>query len=88
LLLHAKAGLPDGLFSDQKSQSGYILDALATEDVYVVYGHLVYFTAIWYILWKKQYFCGNLVHLTQFWSIIPRKSGNPAQKSLQKLLFL
>jgi hypothetical protein len=35
------AGLPDGLFLDQKSQFGYILDGLGME-------MLAYFTAFWY----------------------------------------
>jgi hypothetical protein len=53
-----KAGLPDGLFSNQKSQLGYILEGLKLENVYIIYGHteyilyghLGYFTTIWYIL--------------------------------------
>jgi hypothetical protein len=39
-------GLPDGIFSDQKSQFGLILEVLAMEDVGIFYRHLVYFTAI------------------------------------------
>jgi hypothetical protein len=38
--------LPDGLFSDQKSQFGRRLDGLAMEYVCVFYGHLVNFMAI------------------------------------------
>jgi hypothetical protein len=38
--------LPDGIFSDQKSQFGQILDGLAMKDVGIFYGYLVYFTAI------------------------------------------
>jgi hypothetical protein len=34
-------GLPDGLFSDQQSQFGYILDGLAMEDHGLFYGHLI-----------------------------------------------
>jgi hypothetical protein len=57
--LFSKAGLPDGLFSNQKSQFGYILEGLAMENlgifyehlVYLFYGHWKYFMAIWYILW-------------------------------------
>jgi hypothetical protein len=37
--------LPDGLFSNQKSQFGYILEGLGMENV-VFYGHFGYFTAI------------------------------------------
>jgi hypothetical protein len=43
--------LPDGLFSNQKSKFGYILEALAMEDVGVFYGRLINFPGIWHILW-------------------------------------
>jgi hypothetical protein len=43
-------GLPDGLYSNQKSQFWYILERLGMENVGIVYDHLEYFTAIWYIL--------------------------------------
>jgi hypothetical protein len=39
-----KTGLPDGIFSNQKSQFGKLLEGLAMEDVGI-------FIAIWYILW-------------------------------------
>jgi hypothetical protein len=38
------------IFSNQKSQFGQILEGLAMEDVGKVYGHLVYFTGILFIL--------------------------------------
>jgi hypothetical protein len=44
------SGLPDGIFSNQKSQFGQTLEGLAMEDVGIFYGHLAYFTAILYIL--------------------------------------
>jgi hypothetical protein len=50
--------LPNGIFSDQKSQYGYVLVGLAVENVVILCviigklgGHLVYVLAIWYILW-------------------------------------
>jgi hypothetical protein len=51
-------GLPDGLFSNQKSQLGSILDSLRLKNVdifyghleYVFYRHLGYFMTIWDIL--------------------------------------
>jgi hypothetical protein len=45
-------GLPDGLlyFQTKKSEFGYFLEDLATEDFGLFYSHLVYFTDIWYIL--------------------------------------
>jgi hypothetical protein len=41
-----QSGLPDGLFSNQKSQFGYILEGLAMEDVGIFYVHLAYFMPI------------------------------------------
>jgi hypothetical protein len=38
--------LPDGLFSTQKSEFGF----LGMEKVGIFYDHLEYFTVIWYIL--------------------------------------
>jgi hypothetical protein len=43
--------LPDGLFSNQKYQFGYILEGLRMENAGIFYGHLGYFTVIWHILW-------------------------------------
>jgi hypothetical protein len=45
------SGLPDCIFSNQKSQFWEILEGLAIGGVVILYDHLVYFTAIWYILW-------------------------------------
>jgi hypothetical protein len=47
------AGLPDGLFSNQKSKFGKILEGFAMEDVGIFYGHFVNFPAIWYIIWPS-----------------------------------
>jgi hypothetical protein len=44
----ARAGLPDGLFSNQKSQFGQNLEGLEEENGVIFYDHLEYFTAIWY----------------------------------------
>jgi hypothetical protein len=41
----------DGLFSNQKSKFGYILEGLAMEDDGMFYGHLVHFTVFCCILW-------------------------------------
>jgi hypothetical protein len=38
-----KPGLPDGIFSYQKCQFGYILEGLGTENFVVFHGHLVFF---------------------------------------------
>jgi hypothetical protein len=60
--LLAAAGLPNGLFANQKSQFGYIFEGLRLENVDIFYGHLehlrtfgklydhlVNFVLIWYI---------------------------------------
>jgi hypothetical protein len=36
----SEAGLPDGLFQNQKSQIGYILEGLGMENVGIFYNHL------------------------------------------------
>jgi hypothetical protein len=43
------SGLPDGFFSDQKYQVGYIFEDLGMENVVIYSGHLEYFTSILYI---------------------------------------
>jgi hypothetical protein len=43
------ARLPDGFFSDQKSQSEYILESLGMENVDIYSGNLEYYTTIGYI---------------------------------------
>jgi hypothetical protein len=77
-------GLPDCIFSNQKSPFGQILEGLAKEDVGIFFGHLVYFIDIWYLLWTFGIFYGHLVYFMDIWYIIPHfgmlyqeKSGNP-----------
>jgi hypothetical protein len=53
------AGLPDGIFLNQKSQVGYILESLRIETFGIFHAHLEYVTAIWYIL---RSFCNYVVH--------------------------
>jgi hypothetical protein len=60
--------LPDGLFSNPKSQFGQILKVLAMENLGIFYGHLVYFVAIH----------NFVVYFTPFWYFGPKKSGNAA----------
>jgi hypothetical protein len=80
--------LPDGLFSNQKSQFGYILVCLAMENLGIFYDHLVYFTAIWSILRPLEIFYGHLVYFVLIWYIFTRfgildqeKSGNPGRQA-------
>jgi hypothetical protein len=42
-----KTGVPDGLFSNQKSRFGKILEGLRLKIVDVFYGHWEYFKEIW-----------------------------------------
>jgi hypothetical protein len=67
-----KTGLPDGIFSKQKSRFWSILEGLAMEGVgiptYYVYVNLVYFMVIWSIFYP-------------FWYVVPTKSGNPASQT-------
>jgi hypothetical protein len=76
-LVGSAPGLPDGLFSNQKSQFMYILEGLAMENLGIFHEDLVYFraignffTAIWYILW-------SLVYFFPFWYFGPRKIWQP-----------
>jgi hypothetical protein len=41
-------------------------------DVGIFYDHLVYFTAVWYILWPFGIFCGHLVDFMVNWYILSR----------------
>jgi hypothetical protein len=70
------AGLPDGLFSNQKSKFGLILEGLAKEDVGIFYGHLVHFRSFCYILWTFGIVRGNLVYFP-FVYFVPRKIWQP-----------
>jgi hypothetical protein len=38
---------------------------------------VVYFTAIWYILWKISALYGHLVYFSHFGMLYQEKSGNP-----------
>jgi hypothetical protein len=51
--------LPDGLFSNQKSQFRQVWECFAMKDVGKFYVNLVFFTAISYIVWPFGIFCGN-----------------------------
>jgi hypothetical protein len=50
-------------------------------------GHLVYYSAIWYILWPSGIYCGHLVYFMvicfhRFGLLYQEKSGNPARKTV------
>jgi hypothetical protein len=81
--------LPDGIFSYQKCRFGYILECLGMENVEIHYGHLEYFTDIWYILWPFEIFCGHFVYFSPFGMFYQDKSGNSAAKPfLKTFIFL
>jgi hypothetical protein len=76
--LRHQAGLPDGIFSKQKCQTGYILEGLTIEDFGHIlcpfglfYCHLVYLIAIWAILLPFGLFCGCLVNFVVICFIFP-----------------
>jgi hypothetical protein len=57
------------------------LEGLATEDVGLFYGHLVYVVTIWYILWAFGTSLGHLVYVSSFGMLHQEKSCNPASNS-------
>jgi hypothetical protein len=65
-------GLPDGIFSNQKSKVGAFFVGLAIKDVGIFYVKFVYFTAIWFIRWVFGKFRGNLVYFPPFWYVVLR----------------
>jgi hypothetical protein len=50
---------------------GKLFEGLPMKDVGKFYGHLVYFTAIWYILRHFGVLCGNLLYFAVIWYIFP-----------------
>jgi hypothetical protein len=63
-------GCQMGYFQTKNSTLGKILEGLATEDVGTVYGHLVHFSAYWYILSPFGIFYGHLVYFVVIWYIL------------------
>jgi hypothetical protein len=86
LLNTGKSGLPDGFFSNQKSQFVLILEGLAMEDVGIFYVHSVNFPAIWHILWPLGIFYPVLVHFYPCWYVVSRKIWQPWDKYVNGLL--
>jgi hypothetical protein len=72
-----EAGLPDGLFLNQKSKFGYILEGLGMENVSIFYDQLEYFMAIWHNLCQFGIVCGHLVYFYHFGIFGPRKIWQP-----------
>jgi hypothetical protein len=79
-----RAGLPDGLFSNQKSHFGLIFEGLRLENVDIFYGHLEYLRNFWI-------FYDHWVHFVIIWYIFfgfgimyQEKSGNPGCEARKK----
>jgi hypothetical protein len=70
--------LPDGIFLNQKSQFGIVLESLLVEDAGIFCGLLAIFSAYWYILRQIVMFCGHLVYFSNVGMLCKEKSGNPA----------
>jgi hypothetical protein len=47
------------------------------EVVDILYGHVVYFKAVWYLLWPFGTFYCYLVYFSRFGMLYGEKSGNP-----------
>jgi hypothetical protein len=85
--LISRAGLPDGLFSNQKSRLGKNLEGLGIENVVTFYDHLEYFTAIWHNLQPFGIVCGHLVYFSRFGMFGPRKIWQPCSPAfLEKVI--
>jgi phosphotransferase system glucose/maltose/N-acetylglucosamine-specific IIC component len=65
--------LPDGLFSNQKSQFWSNLEGHGLENLVIFYDHFKYFMANWYKLLPFGIFCGYLVFFT-FWYVWTKKN--------------
>jgi hypothetical protein len=73
----SQAGLPDGIFSNQKSQFGKIFEGLGMEKVGIFSGRLKYIMAIWCILWLLGNVC-----FQPFWYIMSRKIWQPCSQGI------
>jgi hypothetical protein len=61
-------------FLYQKSQFGYIMGGLGTENVGMFYDHFEYFTAICYMLWQFGIVCSHLIHFFPFLFVWTKKN--------------
>jgi hypothetical protein len=79
-----RPGLPDGIFWNQKSQFGYILECLTMKDVAKFYCSSVYFTAFPNILFPFCTFCGHFGIYFPFWYVVPRKIWHPCFRPIHQ----
>jgi hypothetical protein len=59
----------------------YIVEGFGMENVGIFYDNMVYFTAIWYILWPFGIVCVNWYIFPVLVCLDQEKSGNPAVDS-------
>jgi hypothetical protein len=72
------SGLPDGLFSNQKYQFGYILEGPWYGKCWTFYAHLKYFRAILKILWQFGTVLVKFDIFFPFWYVWTEQNpGNP-----------
>jgi hypothetical protein len=82
--------LPDGIFSHQKDHFGYTLEDLAIENAGILFGHFLFYVAIWNIygnllcLMAICKFCGHLCGICfPFWYVaVARKIWQPLLDTL------
>jgi hypothetical protein len=67
-------GLPDFRYFHTKNPN---LEGLAMEQAGLLYGHLIYFMDIGYLLLSFGTFCAHLVPFLRFWYHVPRKIWQP-----------
>jgi hypothetical protein len=72
--------LPDGIFSDQKSQFGFILGGFENKNVCVFYGHLEFFKATWFVCTFDAHFVVTWYFFTRLGKLYQEKSGNPERE--------
>jgi hypothetical protein len=77
LVTRSDPGLPDGLFSNQKSRFGLIWECLAIKDGGKFYGHSVYLTVISYILWPIVHFVVILLYFSRFGTLYQENIWQP-----------
>jgi hypothetical protein len=68
---HLLPGLPDGIFSCQKSKFWVFLEGYGMENVGVFYGLLEYVMAHWHNLWPFDIVYGHFVYFVVIWYILP-----------------
>jgi hypothetical protein len=80
-----RSGLPDGILSNKNPNLGKFWRILQLKILHTyTYGHLVYFTAIWYTWWPFGIFYDCYVYFPVL-VLYQEKSGNPASGENQCL---